>query len=127
MCSKQNKIFESKRFCLTKRDCLTKHISCVRKSNFDDRKRNLNQKWNNVQFQCGCKNLKEHHVCEKDYFCNPATRNCENYLGSIIDDSVITCDEIIDTTKTLPIKLIPTITVPAKSTSTNCYILRAFY
>ena len=28
---------------------------------------------------------------------NPATSSCKNgrYLGSIIDDSVITCDEII--------------------------------
>ena len=36
-------------------------------------------------------------------------QNCKNvqYLASIIDDSVITCDEIIETTKT-----VPTITVP---------------
>ena len=114
MCSKQNKRFESKRVL---HDCLTKHISCVCKSTFDDRKRNLNQKWNNVKFQCECKNLKKHHVCEKDYIFNPATCNCENdkYLERIIDDSVITCDEIIDTTKIFSIKLIPTITVPTKS------------
>ena len=37
------------------------------------------------------------HV-KKDYIWNPATCSCKNgkYLGSIIDDSVITCDEIID-------------------------------
>ena len=34
---------------------------------------------------------------EKCYIWNPATCNCENgkYLESIMDDSVITCDEII--------------------------------
>ena len=37
------------------------------------------------------------HV-KKDYIWNPATCSCKNgkYLGSITDDSVITCDEIID-------------------------------
>ena len=35
------------------------------------------------------------------YICNPATYNgeCDKYLKSIIDDSVITCDEIIDTVR----------------------------
>ena len=44
---------------------------------------------------------KKHH--EKDYIWNPATCSCKNgkYLASIIDDSVITCDEIINTTKTI--------------------------
>ena len=37
---------------------------------------------------------------------------------SIIDDSVTTCDEIIDTTKNVLTK-----TVPAKSNSKNFYIL----
>ena len=38
------------------------------------------------------------HVCEKDYVQNPATCNCEDgkYLASIMDDSAITCDEIIE-------------------------------
>ena len=36
-------------------------------------------------------------ICES-YFWNPAACSCKNgkYLASIIDDSVITCDEIID-------------------------------
>ena len=36
------------------------------------------------------------HVCEKDYVRNPATCDWENvkYLTSIMDNSVITCDEI---------------------------------
>ena len=33
------------------------------------------------------------------------------------------CDEIIDTTKTVPTKTAPTTTVPTKSISTNFYIL----
>ena len=40
-----------------------------------------------------CKN----NIFEKDYVWNPATCSCENgkYLASILDDSVIICDEII--------------------------------
>ena len=36
--------------------------------------------------------------CEKDCVWNPSTCNCENgkYLASIIVDSVIICDEVID-------------------------------
>ena len=38
------------------------------------------------------------YVCEKDYVWNPALYNCENweYLASIMDDSAITCDEVIE-------------------------------
>ena len=51
----------------------------------------------------------------KKHIWNPATCTCENdkYSGSIIDNSVITCDRIIEATKT----------VPTKSTSTDIYIL----
>ena len=40
---------------------------------------------------------KKRHVCEKDYVWNPATHICENkkYLPIIMDDSAITCNEII--------------------------------
>ena len=51
-------------------------------------------------------------VCEKDYIWNLSTCSCENgkYLASIMDDSAIMCDEIIDAeaksndeeTKTIP-------------------------
>ena len=49
---------------------------------------------------------------------NPAKCICENgkYFASIIDSSVITCNEIIETTKT----------VPTKSFSTGFYILPTF-
>ena len=48
--------------------------------------------------------MKEHILWEKDYIWNPATRSFENgkHLASIIDDSVITCDEIVKETKTIP-------------------------
>ena len=42
--------------------------------------------------------------CEKDCVWNPCTSGCENNkcLENIIDDSVITHDQIIDVTKTIP-------------------------
>ena len=47
--------------------------------------------------------ISEKHVCNKDYTWNPATCSCENgkYLGSVIDNSVLTCDKIIEETKTI--------------------------
>ena len=47
------------------------------------------------------------YVKKKDYIWDPVTCSCENgkYLASIIDDSVITCDEIIEETKTSPTNL----------------------
>ena len=38
------------------------------------------------------------NVCEKYYIWNPGTCSCKNgkNLGSIMDDSMITCDEIIE-------------------------------
>ena len=41
---------------------------------------------------------------------NSSTYTCENckHLESVIGDSVITCDKIIEATKTFPAKTIPT-------------------
>ena len=77
----------------------TKHISCERRCKFDARKYNSIQKWNNDKCWCECK---KRHICVKDYIWNPATCNCEiaKYLANIIDDLVITCDEIRDAQKT---------------------------
>ena len=74
---------------------LTKHISCECKCRFDKRKCNSDQRWNNDKCRCECK---KRHVCEKDYVWNPFTCNCENgkYLASIMDNSAIMCDEVID-------------------------------
>ena len=76
---------------------LTKHVSYECKCKLDSRKFDSNQKWNNNKCRCECK---QRHICEKDYIWNPATCSCENgkYLASIINDSVITCDEVIEET-----------------------------
>ena len=49
-------------------------------------------------------------VCKKYYIWNPntCTRENGNYLGSIIDNSVITCDEITESSKSVPTKSFPT-------------------
>ena len=51
--------------------------------------------WTNDKCRCKCKTW---NVCEKDCVWNPATYNCENgkYLASIMDDSAIMYDEIIE-------------------------------
>ena len=74
---------------------LTRYVSCECKCKFGGRQCNWNQKWNNDKCRCECK---KHHICEKDYIWNPATCSWESvkYLASIIDNSVIKGDEIID-------------------------------
>ena len=78
---------------------LTKHISCECKCKFDGTKCNSNQWWYNDKCWCECK---KHYIFEKDYVWNPSTCNCENrkYLASIINDSVILCNDIIDAKET---------------------------
>ena len=73
---------------------LTKHISCDCKCKIDGRKCNSNKKWNNGKYRCDCE---KHHTCEKDYIWNPVTCGCKNskYLAIIIDNLMITRDEII--------------------------------
>ena len=74
---------------------LTKHILCECKCKFGGRKCDLNQWGNNIKCRRECR---KHHLCKQDFIWNPATCSCENgnYLASIMDDSAITCDEIID-------------------------------
>ena len=62
---------------------------------FDGRNCNSDQWWNNDNCQCECK---KRHVCEKDHVWNLDTCNCKHgkHLGSIMDDSAIMCDEIIE-------------------------------
>ena len=81
---------------LTNHEQITnKHITYECKCRFDGRKYNSSQWWNINKYQC---EYSKHHICEKDYFLNPCTCTCENrkYLASIIDNSAIICDEIID-------------------------------
>ena len=62
----------------------SKTMNCKRK--FDGRECNSNQNWNNGKCQCECKNLKEHHVCKKNYISSPATCSCKNgkYLAILL-------------------------------------------
>ena len=48
-----------------------------------------------VTYRC---EYKKRQICEKDHIWNPATCSCGNgkYLTSIIDDTAIKCDNIID-------------------------------
>ena len=101
---------------------LAKHISCEGKYKCDGGKCNSNQKWNNNKCWYWCR---KHHICEKNYIWNPTTCSCENgkYLANIIDDSVITCEEIIEDTKSIPTNFNEkTIICEAK----NLYILLTF-
>ena len=99
---------------------LTEHISCECKCKFDEEKCNSNQWWNNNKWRC---EYKKYNICEKDYIWNISTCICENgkYLASVMDDSVIACNEIIKET-------IPTNLNEKKTTCKmqNFYILLAF-
>ena len=77
---------------------LTKHVLCECKCKFDGIKCKSNQWWNNDRCRCECKKI---HVCEKDYIWNHV-RNCRNRekLASIMDDSNVIFDNIIDVKET---------------------------
>ena len=87
------------------------------------KKCNWNQKPNNDKCRWKCKNPKENCVCEKNYIWNLATRG---FNESIIDDSVVMCDEIIEEIKAIPTKSASTKAVLTKCTWTNFYILLGF-
>ena len=70
-------------------------------------------------------------MCEKDSVWNHITNPSKNgkYLESIIDDSVITCDQIIEVIKTIPKKKTIPINFNGKKVTweiENFYILRTF-
>ena len=62
-------------------------------------------------------------MCGKDYIWNPSLWTCKsgNYLGSIVVDSVITCDEIIKLTKTIPTKTRPVKSISIKNVPTKTF------
>ena len=86
---------------------LTKHISCEYKCKFDGIKWNSNQSGIMINVDVNVKNS----IREKDHIWNPTTCSCKNgkYLANIMDDSVISCDEIIasynEETKTVPVNI----------------------
>ena len=56
---------------------LTKFISCECRCEFNGRKCNLRQKWNNNKCQCHCKKPIKHRACKEDYTWNFSTCACE--------------------------------------------------
>ena len=102
-----------------------KHLQTIYHVN--ERKCNSDQWWTNEKCQCECKKMPCTHVCEKDYIWNPTTCSGENekYLASIMDDSAITCDEVIESynKETIPISFREK---KAIFKTQNFYILLAF-
>ena len=78
---------------------IIKHISCQGKCKFDTKKSNSNQWWNNDKCRC---EYKKDDIWEKDYISKPSTCICEKgkFSANIIDDSAISCAEIIEKTIT---------------------------
>ena len=68
-----------------------------------------NQKQNKKSCKCESKNYRK---CEKDYSWNPSTCICKNkkYLKSIVNTSVIKCNEIVIVMNNLSTKQANTIT-----------------
>ena len=86
---------------------LTKHVSCNSKFKFDGSNCNLNQKLKKNKCRCECKYFRK-NMYEKGYIWDPDKCSCENSRDgkSIIDDSVIMCDEIMETTKCFMAKIV---------------------
>ena len=101
---------------------LTKDIWCECKCEFDGKKCNSNQWWNNDKCRCECKKI---HVCENNYVWNSATCNCENgkYLASIVDYSTIIGDKFIESYD----EKINFNEKKAICKTQNCYIYLLFY
>ena len=92
-----------------------KHISYNCKCKFNSTKCNSDPKWNNKTCQCEFKN---YCMCKKDDSWNRSTCICENAkcLKSIVDGSIIMCNEIINVIDNIPINV--TNTMPANVSST---------
>ena len=100
---------------------LTKYISCECKCRLMKQKCSSVRWWNNDKCRCDCKKC---HACETYYIWNAATCSCENgkYLTSIIDNPVITHDEIIESYD----EETDVNTKKATCKTQNVYILHAF-
>ena len=75
---------------------LTKHILCECKCRFDGK--NVIQIIGEITINVDVSECKKINVYEKDNVSNPATCNCKNkkYLASIVDDSMIIYDNVIE-------------------------------
>ena len=103
MCSKQNRKFKSKH---VQHDYRKKMYQSPYYANINLSliKENVTQIKSRMMIHIDASlkiRKKNHRVCKKDYIFNPATYNSKNgkYLGSIINDSVITSHEITETAK----------------------------
>ena len=112
---------------INKLKTLTRRISWKCKCKFDVSQCNLNQEWNNNKCWCESKNCQ---TCREDNSWNSSICICENskYLGSIIDNSVITCDEIINATDSVSTNITTTVSTNFYSkklryNKIDCYIL----
>ena len=94
---------------------LIKHISCNCKCKFYSTTWNSNPKWNDDKYQCECKNYR---MCKKDYSWIPSTCICENirYLKSIVDESVIVCDAIVNAVESVLINVTNTLSINMTNT-----------
>ena len=101
---------------------LMKHLWCEYKCEFDRRKCNSDQKWDNDK--CWW-NWKKHDIFEKGSNWISATCGRENgkYLAVITDDLVMVCDKNIEETKTIPTTFNQKIVI---AETKNLYILLAF-
>ena len=61
---------------INKSKTLATHISCKSKCRLNDKKCNLNQRWNNNKCLFDCQNARKHHVRETDYVACACT--CKN-------------------------------------------------
>ena len=76
-----------------------KHILCECRYEFDGRKCNLRQNWNNNKCQCDCKRPIRHNACKEEYAWNSSTctferdKNCEirEYLKDWMNEKSCSC------------------------------------
>ena len=99
---------------------MTKHISCAFKCKCNRTTCILNQKLNNKTCSCECKSYPK---CKKGYTWIPSTCIWANskYLKSIVDTSVIACDEIISVMDTVSSRMTDTIATNVMSTASINY------
>ena len=127
MCFKQNRRFKSNH---TQHDYKNKWIKkiCHANVNVNLIVEHVIQIKSGITINVGAsvKIKKKHSVCKKRLYWSPGICCCKNskYLASIISDSVITCDEIVEETKTVPTSFNEKME-PVKQV--NCYFASLFY
>ena len=87
---------------------ITEHIICKCECKFDSK--NITRIKNGITINVGVSvKIQKNIICaKKNHIWNPATCSCKNgkYVESIIDDSVVICDEIKKEAETIPTKVL---------------------